>query len=119
MGNFLEHARIFCFENDGKPEYYCASADWMPRNLERRVEILFPIEKPALQEKLKLILDSQLKDTVKAHILQPNGSYTKVDRRGKEVFNAQLSFCEEAREAVREKTGEMHNRVFIPKTHQS
>lgn len=119
VGNFLEHARIFCFENDGKPEYYCASADWMPRNLERRVEILFPIEKPALQEKLKLILDSQLKDTVKAHILQPNGSYTKVDRRGKEVFNAQLSFCEEAREAVREKTGEMHNRVFIPKTHQS
>ncbi len=119
VGNFLEHARIFYFENDGKPEYYCASADWMPRNLERRVEILFPIEKPALQEKLKLILDSQLKDTVKAHILQPNGSYTKVDRRGKEVFNAQLSFCEEAREAVREKTGEMHNRVFIPKTHQS
>ena len=37
VGNFLEHARIFCFENDGKPEYYCASADWMPRNLERRV----------------------------------------------------------------------------------
>ena len=44
VGNFLEHSRIFYFENDGSPEMYCASADWMPRNLERRVEILFPIE---------------------------------------------------------------------------
>lgn len=119
VGNFLEHARIFYFENDGKPEYYCASADWMPRNLERRVEILFPIEKPALQEKLKFILDSQLKDTVKAQILQPDGSYAKVDGRGKEKFNAQLDFCEAARAAAREKAGESHKRVFIPKVHHT
>lgn len=118
VGNFLEHARIFYFENDGKPEYYCASADWMPRNLERRVEILFPIEKPALQEKLKFILDSQLKDTVKAQILQPDGSYAKVDKRGKEVFNAQLFFCEKARTAAREKNEAVHKRIFIPKMHQ-
>ena len=119
VGNFLEHARIFYFENDGKPEYYCASADWMPRNLERRVEILFPIEKPALQEKLKLILDNQLKDTVKAQMLQPDGSYAKVDGRGKEKFNAQLFFCEEARAAAREEAGTAHKRVFIPKVHHT
>lgn len=45
VGNFLEHSRIFYFENAGNPEFYCSSADWMPRNLERRVEILFPVEK--------------------------------------------------------------------------
>ncbi len=117
VGNYLEHARIFYFENDGKPEYYCASADWMPRNLERRVEILFPIEKSALQEKLKFILDAQLKDTVKASILQPDGSYVKVDKRGKELYNAQLAFCEAAKAAAKEKADKMHKRVFIPKMH--
>ncbi len=117
VGNFLEHARIFYFENDGKPEYYCASADWMPRNLERRVEILFPIEKPALQEKLHTILDCQLKDTVKASVLQSDGSYVKVDKRGKEVFNAQLAFCQSAKAAAKEKAGTVHKRVFIPKMH--
>ncbi len=115
VGNYLEHARIFYFENDGKPEYYCASADWMPRNLERRVEILFPIEKPALQEKLKLILNSQLRDTVKAQMLQPDGTYAKVDKRGKEVFNAQLSFCKAAQAAAKEKSEAMQKRIFIPK----
>lgn len=119
VGNFLEHARVFYFENDGKPEYYCASADWMPRNLERRVEILFPIEKPELQEKLKFILDSQLRDTVKAQILQPNGSYVKVDKRGKEVFNAQMAFGAAAKAAAKEKNETMHKRVFIPKTHHT
>jgi len=115
VGNYLEHARIFYFENDGKPEYYCASADWMPRNLERRVEILFPIEKPALQEKLKLILNSQLRDTVKAQVLQPDDTYARVDKRGKEVFNAQLSFCKAAQAAAKENTETMHKRIFIPK----
>ncbi len=117
VGNFLEHARIFYFENDGKPEYYCASADWMPRNLERRVEILFPIEKPALQEKLKNILECQLKDSVKASVLQSDGTYVKVDKRGKEVFNAQLAFGKEAKAAAKEKAGTVHKRVFIPKMH--
>ncbi len=119
VGNYLEHARIFYFENDGKPEYYCASADWMPRNLERRVEILFPIEKPALQEKLKLILNSQLRDTVKAQVLQPDGTYARVDKRGKEVFNAQLFFCKAAQAAAKEKNEAMQKRIFIPKTHQT
>ena len=72
---------------------------------------------PALQEKLKTILDYQLKDTVKASVLQPDGSYAKVDKRGKEVFNAQLAFCKEAKAAAKEKAGTVHKRVFIPKMH--
>jgi len=114
VGNYLEHARIFYFENDGRPEYYCASADWMPRNLERRVEIMFPIEKPELQEKLMRILEYQLRDTVKAHILLPDDTYAKVDRRGKEKFNSQLAFCEDAQAIARKQEEAADRRVFIP-----
>ena len=117
VGNFLEHCRIFYFANDGKPEFYCASADWMPRNLERRVEIMFPIEKPELKEKLMQILNMQLKDTVKAHVLKPDGSYEKVNRRGKEIFNAQQEFCNMAVLAAKDKNEVTGSRVFIPKTH--
>ncbi len=117
VGNFLEHCRIFYFANDGKPEYYCASADWMPRNLERRVEIMFPVEQPELRKKLMGILTMQLKDTVKAHKLMPDGSYEKIDRRGKALINAQQEFCNMALQAAKE-TGEvMNQRVFIPETH--
>lgn len=117
VGNFLEHARIFYFENDGKPEYYCSSADWMPRNLERRVEILFPVEDPALQEKLKHILAGQLKDTMKAQILQPDGTYEKVDRRGKEAYCAQEAFCQEAIAEGEKRVECADSRTFVPKTH--
>ncbi len=60
VGTFLEHARIFYFENNGEPEYYMGSADWMPRNLDKRVEILFPVEAPELKEKIDKILTIQL-----------------------------------------------------------
>ena len=75
VGNFLEHARIFYFENGGSPEVYMGSADWMPRNLDKRVEIMFPVEDPALKEQVVHILKVQLEDNVKAHILQPDGTY--------------------------------------------
>lgn len=114
VGNFLEHSRIFYFENDGKPEYYCASADWMPRNLERRVEIMFPIERPELQKKLWDILSMQLMDTEKAHILKPDGTYEKVDKRGKGSYNSQLAFGQLALERVKEQEKLKNNRVFIP-----
>lgn len=117
VGNFLEHSRIFYFENDGKPEYYCASADWMPRNLERRVEIMFPVDKPKLQKKLRTILDMQLKDTVKAHILKDDGSYEKVDKRGKGFYNSQLEFCHMAQEAAQKQEHPVNSRVFIPEMH--
>lgn len=117
VGNFLEHCRIFYFANDGKPEYYCASADWMPRNLERRVEIMFPVEKPALREKLMHILSMQLRDTVKAHVLMPDGSYQKVDKRGREILNAQQEFCNEAVKNGKRNDEVVNHRVFIPETH--
>lgn len=119
VGTFLEHSRIFYFENAGKSEVYCGSADWMPRNLERRVEILFPVEDPKLKEKLIHILDVQLADTMKAQILLPDGSYEKVDRRGKEAVTAQEVFCREAMEAAREEEADdvRDSRVFIPEVH--
>ena len=117
VGNFLEHSRIFYFENDGKAEYYCASADWMPRNLERRVEIMFPIEKPELRKKLMTILSMSLKDTEKAHILLADGTYEKVEKRGRGSYNSQMEFGHMAAEAAKEQSDAINNRVFIPETH--
>ncbi len=97
VGNFLEHSRIFYFDNNKNPEIYCGSADWMPRNLERRVEILFPIEQQDLKDKVLHIIKMELKDTVKAHLMQKDGTYAKVTRNGKEVINSQEIFCEEAK----------------------
>lgn len=118
VGNYLEHARIFYFENDGKPEYYCASADWMPRNLDRRVEILFPVEKLELREKLQHILECQLQDNVKASVLRSDGTYHKVARQSnRPAFNSQLTFCKEARESAKVRDEILSRRVFIPETH--
>ena len=117
VGTFLEHCRIFYFENAGKSEVYCGSADWMPRNLERRVEILFPVEDPKLKEKLIHILDVQMADTMKAQVLLSDGSYEKVDRRGKEPVTAQEVFCQEAMEAAAEEDKGKDSRVFIPEMH--
>lgn len=98
IGTFLEHSRIFYFENNGNPEYYMGSADWMPRNLDKRVEILFPVEAPELQAEIKHILDIQLADTKKAHLLMPDGTYEKVDQRGKTPLNSQMYFCKQAKQ---------------------
>lgn len=116
VGNYLEHARIFFFENGGNHEYYLASADWMPRNLERRVEILFPVERVELKEKLAHIIDCQLKDTVKAQVLDMAGNYSHVDKRGKESFCAQLEFSKEAVEQSKQRKQGKDSRIFIPKT---
>lgn len=117
VGNFLEHSRIFYFENDGSPEYYLSSADWMPRNLERRVEIMFPIERKELRDKVMEILQTLLKDTVKAHCLTNAGTYEKVDKRGKVILNSQLEFCRKAAEMQKKENVE-ESRVFIPEKHR-
>ena len=119
VGNFLEHSRIFYFENNGKYEIYCGSADWMPRNLERRVEILFPIDRPQLKEKLLKILQYQLKDNIKASELQPDGQYVKLSRRGKKAFASQEVFCREAMEEAKslEQERDTESRTFVPKMH--
>ena len=118
VGNFLEHSRIFYFENDEHYEIYCGSADWMPRNLERRVEILFPVDRPECKEELLHILDSQLRDNIKASVLQPDGSYEKIDKRGKQRFQSQEAFCREAAEKEKEavQNPSFVTRTFIPET---
>ena len=90
------------------------SADWMPRNLDRRVEILFPVEDEALMEQVKHILTVQLEDNVKAHVLMPDGSYARIDKRGKKLVNSQEQFCQEAVLAVRKPKEGYEARVFIP-----
>lgn len=83
VGRFLEHSRIFQFENGGKPEVYLGSADWMPRNLYQRVEVLFPVKDAQLRERIcKEILPAYLSDNRKARLLGPEGLYTH-SRRGR------------------------------------
>ncbi len=116
VGNYLEHSRIYCFENGGRPEVYAASADWMPRNLDRRVEIMFPLEDEAIRERAIAILDTELEDTLKAHIMKPDGTYEKVDKRGKDLINSQKVFGEEAVQAAKVLAKARDSRVFVPRT---
>ena len=118
VGEFLEHARVFIFENGGSEDIYMGSADWMPRNLDRRVEILFPVLKDELKDRIRKYMEIQLEDNLKAHVLQPDGTYEKPDRRGKLPVGAQMTFCEMATAAAKEERKrheeEISSRVFIP-----
>ncbi len=113
VGNFLEHSRIFYFENGGEPEVFMGSADWMPRNLDKRVEIVFPLLEDRLKERAIHILELELADTEKAHILGADGNYEKVDRRGKVHVNSQMEFVKEAAAAVPVEESKKE-RVFVP-----
>ncbi len=128
VGTFLEHSRIFYFENGGNPEIYMASADWMSRNLDRRVEIMFPVEDAKLKKEVKHILDVQLEDNVKAQLMQPDGSYVRVSELLKREngahsdkdcmrIEAQMVFCKEAQQKAKAVSddADVHNsRVFVP-----
>jgi polyphosphate kinase len=94
VGSLLEHSRVYFFENAGEPEFYTGSSDWMPRNLDRRVEVLAPVEDATLQEFLREeFLDAYLKDNIKARVLNSDGSYTRVKpERGEAGFDSQMSF---------------------------
>jgi polyphosphate kinase len=99
VGRFLEHSRIFYFENAGDPLVYLGSADLMPRNLYRRVEVVFPILCPALRKHvIDDILHVFLADRVKARKLLPDGTYTRLKpAAGEKPFAAQLTFREQVR----------------------
>jgi polyphosphate kinase len=99
VGRFLEHSRIYYFANNGQPDLYLSSADWMPRNFLRRVEVAFPIENPALRDEIvNGVLPKFLHDRVKARELQPDGSYRRLKPEGTEPREpAQLQFRQRSR----------------------
>lgn len=117
VGNFLEHSRIFYFHNNGFEEVFMGSADWMPRNLDKRVEILFPVEDEELKQEVIHILDIQLTDNTKARIMQPDGSYIiPALNPGTSKICAQDYFCKEAIEAAKpeKKISSSINQCFEP-----
>ena len=88
VGRFLEHHRILYAANDGDSKVYLSSADWMQRNLNERVELMFPIEDEKHKDYILQMLEWMLKDTAKAYNMKSDGSYRRADKRGK-AFNSQ------------------------------
>jgi polyphosphate kinase len=98
VGSFLEHSRIYYFRNAGEEEIFLGSADLMPRNLNRRVEVVFPVRDPKLIRYLRDdVLSTYLSDTVKARHMQPNGSYSRsTSRAAQQALNSQESLIQRA-----------------------
>lgn len=102
IDRFLEHARLFYFHQGGDAEVYISSADWMTRNLEKRVELMIPIEEPALKRRLVRILESYFQDNVQASRLMPDGTSQRLVRaKGQKAFRAQDQFYQQARSAAK------------------
>jgi len=95
VGRFLEHSRVFYFENAGKPEVYLASADWMERNLFSRVETCFPIDNPKLRNRIVKDLDMYLADNTQAWILKSDGSYVRLQPGDAPPVSAQQALLAE------------------------
>lgn len=104
VDKFLEHSRIYYFQNDESPDLFLSSADWMPRNFRRRVEVLFPIEDPRLRNRIiEGILGVSLSDNVKARILQSDGTFRRArPEPGAPVIRSQVEFQNMARELAAE-----------------
>ena len=94
VDRFLEHSRVYYFENACQPQLFIASADWLPRNFFRRIELAFPIEDGNLRERLiHEILEGSLTDNVKARVLSPDGSYHRAKpARGQKIYRSQVEF---------------------------
>ena len=116
VGRFLEHARLFHFHNGGEDEVYLSSADWMPRNLDRRIELMAPIEAPDCRRRVLEALDVLFRDNVKGRRLTADGAW-KVPARpaADQPFLAQLALYEQARRAW-EKRESASPDVFVPLT---
>lgn len=102
VGQLLEHSRIFRFAGGGEPEVYIGSADWMPRNLDRRIELIFPILDEQLKARVFSFLDLQLQDNYNARELHADGKYQRVSRRGRRKIHSQLMLYEEAKKRLAE-----------------
>lgn len=100
VGRFLEHHRIFYFANGGDKKMYLSSADWMPRNLNERVELMFPVEDDRHVARIRSILSLLLKDNQKAYVMRSDGNYRRVDKRGKAI-NSQEELYRKAEETAR------------------
>lgn len=112
VGRFLEHSRVNYFYNDGREDVYLSSADWMPRNLDARVELLFPVEDSDSKGKIIDVLDIELADTLKARVLEQSGKYKKIDRRGKKSLDSQMYFCKLAEKESKAETAEADRPIF-------
>jgi polyphosphate kinase len=101
IGRYLEHSRIFYFENGGVPEVWLSSADWMQRNLDRRIEAAFPVEQEDIKRRLIEMLEIFLRDNQKARAMLPDGSFAFVPASGgEERLNAQEWFMERAKRSA-------------------
>jgi len=102
VGRFLEHSRVYCFENAGAREVYCGSADWMDRNLFRRIEIAFPIEEPELRARVADDLKLYLEDDMQAWTLDADGQYSRATGEKKISAQARLMNLYDERVALTE-----------------
>jgi polyphosphate kinase len=114
VGRYLEHARIFWFRNGGQPQVYLGSADWMGRNLERRVEVVFPVQADPLRAELERVLDAYLSDNVKARQLQADGRWERLVPGSDRPFEAQAWLYRRAQRRARE-AEERRAREFRPR----
>lgn len=108
VGRFLEHSRIYSFDFDGEKQVYLSSADLMTRNLNRRVEQLFPIEQPDLTKRVLDIYQTMWDDNVKTRYLAADGTYKRVDRRGRAPLNCQEYFANQATQLTEAQQSEAH-----------
>ena len=115
VGQLLEHSRIFKFENGGEPVVYIGSADWMQRNLDKRVELVFPVEDEDLKKRVFGMLDIMMNDTINARVQKSDMTYVMIDKRGKQPLNSQLEFYRLAKEALEEVKNDRQQPMFVPK----
>ncbi|HEY2411345.1 MAG TPA: polyphosphate kinase 1, partial [Pirellulaceae bacterium] len=113
VDRYLEHSRIFHFHHGGDNLVFISSADWMPRNLDRRIELLVPIEDQAAKERLIAILNTYFDDNVKARLLQPDGTYKRLKPGRKKARRSQEVLYEEVRQRVKE-AGQSKTTTFEP-----
>lgn len=116
VGRFLEHARIYYFYNNGQEDLFLSSADWMPRNLDRRIELQFPVEGAKTRQRVIEVLSVQLSDTDRARNMHADGSYSRADRRKVDDFDSQIYLCEKAiRVAAQLSNNPIYMDHFVPR----